>query len=83
MPCGTNRVPPSKNAYILVYNPCETRNHGSWYPVGANAQRRDPASPSMVFTDISRLVRPSRVAVVGASDRPGSLGYSTYNNVQE
>jgi len=36
----------------------------------------------MAFTDISRLVRPSRVAVVGASDRPGSLGYSTYHNVR-
>ncbi|HEX4657237.1 MAG TPA: acetate--CoA ligase family protein [Streptosporangiaceae bacterium] len=33
------------------------------------------------FADISRLVRPHRVAVVGASDRPGSLGYSTYRNV--
>ena len=36
----------------------------------------------MAFADISRLVRPNRVAVVGASDRPGSLGYSTYNNVR-
>jgi acetate---CoA ligase (ADP-forming) len=34
------------------------------------------------FADISRLVRPHRVAVVGASGRPGSLGYSTYNNVR-
>ncbi|GAF47585.1 putative acetyl-CoA synthetase [Rhodococcus wratislaviensis NBRC 100605] len=34
------------------------------------------------FADISRLVRPNRVAVVGASDRLGSLGYSTYNNVR-
>src|SRR6202011_5854592 len=34
------------------------------------------------FADISRLVRPNRVAVVGASDRPGSLGCSTYNNVR-
>ena len=39
-------------------------------------------SPSSTFADISRLVRPHRVAVVGASDRPGSLGYSTYNNVR-
>jgi acyl-CoA synthetase (NDP forming) len=31
---------------------------------------------------ISRLVRPHRVAVVGASGRAGSLGYSTYNNVR-
>jgi acetate---CoA ligase (ADP-forming) len=38
-------------------------------------------SPS-TFADIARLVRPSRVAVVGASDRPGSLGYSTYHNVR-
>jgi acyl-CoA synthetase (NDP forming) len=37
---------------------------------------------SRTFADISRLVRPNRVAVVGASDRPGSLGYSTYNNVR-
>src|SRR6202007_459950 len=37
---------------------------------------------SMAFTDITGLVRPSRVAVVGASDRPGSLGYSTYHNVR-
>ena len=44
--------------------------------------RRDPVSPSVAFTDISRLVRPNRVAVVGASDRPGSLGYSTYYNVR-
>src|SRR5690348_5347685 len=51
-------------------------------PVGANALRRDPVNPSVAFTDISRLVRPSRVAVVGASDRPGSLGYSTYHNVR-
>jgi acyl-CoA synthetase (NDP forming) len=36
----------------------------------------------MPFADISRLVRPRRVAVVGASDRPGSLGYSTYHNVR-
>lgn len=34
------------------------------------------------FADISRLVRPRRVAVVGASDRPGSLGHSTYVNVR-
>src|SRR5579863_3292214 len=39
-------------------------------------------NPSSTFADISRLVRPHRVAVVGASDRPGSLGYSTYNNVR-
>ena len=39
-------------------------------------------SSSRTFADISRLVRPHRVAVVGASDRPGSLGYSTYNNVR-
>src|SRR5260370_4773564 len=36
----------------------------------------------MEFADISGLVRPNRVAVVGASDRPGSLGYSTYHNVR-
>ena len=34
------------------------------------------------FADISRLVRPNRVAVVGASDRPGSFGHSTYHNVR-
>ncbi|MFE5699593.1 acetate--CoA ligase family protein [Rhodococcus koreensis] len=34
------------------------------------------------FADISRLVRPTRVAVIGASDRVGSLGHSTYNNVR-
>src|SRR5487761_165045 len=39
-------------------------------------------SPPPTFADISRLVRPHRVAVVGASDRPGSLGYSTYDNVR-
>ena len=39
-------------------------------------------NPSMAFADISRLVHPNRVAVVGASDRPGSLGYSTYHNVR-
>jgi len=39
-------------------------------------------SPSPAFADISRLVRPHRVAVVGASDRPGSLRYSTYYNVR-
>jgi acyl-CoA synthetase (NDP forming) len=39
-------------------------------------------SPSMDFADISALVRPGRVVVVGASDRPGSLGYSTYRNVR-
>jgi acyl-CoA synthetase (NDP forming) len=36
----------------------------------------------MPFADISGLVRPNRVAVVGASDRAGSLGYSTYRNVR-
>jgi acetate---CoA ligase (ADP-forming) len=50
--------------------------------MGADAFRRDPMSPSMDFADISALVRPSRVVVVGASDRPGSLGYSTYRNVR-
>jgi acetate---CoA ligase (ADP-forming) len=39
-------------------------------------------SSSGTFADISRLVRPNRVAVVGASSRPGSLGFSTYNNVR-
>ena len=39
-------------------------------------------STSTTFADLSRLVRPNRVAVVGASDRPGSLGYSTFNNVR-
>jgi acyl-CoA synthetase (NDP forming) len=39
-------------------------------------------SPSQPFADISGLVRPNRVAVVGASDRAGSLGYSTYDNVR-
>src|SRR6266436_3535338 len=39
-------------------------------------------SPSRTFADISHLVRPNRVAVMGASDRPGSFGYSTYNNVR-
>src|SRR5580692_6328234 len=43
---------------------------------------RGSVSPPMAFADISRLVRPHRVAVVGASDRPGSLGYSTYHNVR-
>ena len=47
-------------------------SHGSRYLVRADA----------AFADISRLVRPNRVAVVGASDRPGSLGYSTYRNVR-
>src|SRR6266704_4570873 len=36
--------------------------------------RRGAVSPPTAFADISRLVRPNRVAVVGASDRPGSLG---------
>jgi acyl-CoA synthetase (NDP forming) len=35
------------------------------------------------FADISRLVRPNRVAVVGASDRTGSFGRSTYVNVRD
>jgi acyl-CoA synthetase (NDP forming) len=35
------------------------------------------------FADISRLVRPQRVAVVGASGRVGSLGHSTYLNVRD
>src|SRR5258706_12303103 len=50
----------------------------------AATARRGPGrvSPPMAFADISRLVRPHRVAVVGASDRPGSLGYSTYHNVR-
>jgi acetate---CoA ligase (ADP-forming) len=43
---------------------------------------RGSTSPPMTFADISRLVRPHRVAVVGASDRPGSLGHSTYHNVR-
>lgn len=46
------------------------------------APDRGSVSPSIAFADISRLVRPHRVAVVGASDRPGSLGYSTYHNVR-
>jgi acyl-CoA synthetase (NDP forming) len=37
---------------------------------------------SFSFADIAALVRPTRVAVVGASDRPGSLGRSTYTNVR-
>src|ERR1700721_1614041 len=45
-------------------------------------QQRGPMSSSRTFADISRLVRPHRVAVMGAADRPGSLGYSTYNNVR-
>jgi acyl-CoA synthetase (NDP forming) len=36
----------------------------------------------MEFADLELFVRPRRVAVVGASDKPGSLGYSTYNNVR-
>jgi acyl-CoA synthetase (NDP forming) len=40
-----------------------------------------PITP-VAFADLSALVRPDRVAVVGASDRPGSLGYSTYDNVR-
>jgi acetate---CoA ligase (ADP-forming) len=43
---------------------------------------RGSMNPPMAFADISRLVRPRRVAVVGASGRPGSLGYSTYHNVR-
>jgi len=39
--------------------------------------------PPAAFADISRLVRPHRVAVVGASGRAGSLGYSTYHNVRD
>jgi acetate---CoA ligase (ADP-forming) len=46
------------------------------------AHDRGSASPPTDFADISRLVRPHRVAVVGASGRPGSLGYSTYHNVR-
>ena len=46
------------------------------------AHDRGSVSPPVAFADISRLVRPHRVAVVGASDRPGSLGYSTYHNVR-
>ena len=46
------------------------------------AHDRGSVSPPIAFADISRLVRPRRVAVVGASDRPGSLGYSTYHNVR-
>ena len=34
------------------------------------------------FADLTRLVNPQRVAVVGASDRAGSMGFSTYNNVR-
>jgi acyl-CoA synthetase (NDP forming) len=37
---------------------------------------------SAQFADLTRLVNPRRVAVVGASDRVGSLGFSTYNNVR-
>jgi acyl-CoA synthetase (NDP forming) len=37
---------------------------------------------SFSFAEISALVRPARVAVVGASERPGSLGHSTYDNVR-
>jgi acetate---CoA ligase (ADP-forming) len=44
---------------------------------------RGPADPPAAFADISRLVRPRRVAVVGASGRAGSLGYSTYHNVRD
>ena len=44
------------------------------------AHDRGPASAPADFADISRLVRPHRVAVVGASGRAGSLGYSTYHN---
>ncbi len=34
------------------------------------------------FADLTRLVNPRRVAVVGASDHVGSMGFSTYNNVR-
>ena len=44
---------------------------------------RGTADPPAAFADISRLVRPRRVAVVGASGRAGSLGYSTYHNVRD
>ena len=49
---------------------------------GSKRVAAGPVSPSIAFTDISRLVRPRRVAVVGASDRPGSLGHSTSHNVR-
>jgi acetate---CoA ligase (ADP-forming) len=34
------------------------------------------------FADVSALVRPKSVAVVGASDRPGSLGNLAYRNIR-
>jgi acetate---CoA ligase (ADP-forming) len=37
---------------------------------------------SAQFADLTRLVNPRRVAVVGTSDRAGSMGFSTYNNVR-
>jgi acyl-CoA synthetase (NDP forming) len=51
-------------------------------PSTANHERGS-AGPPAAFADISRLVRPHRVAVVGASGRAGSLGYSTYHNVRD
>ena len=51
-------------------------------PSTASDERGSAGRPA-AFADISRLVRPHRVAVVGASGRAGSLGYSTYHNVRD
>ncbi|UWP79747.1 acetate--CoA ligase family protein [Dactylosporangium fulvum] len=41
------------------------------------------ADATFHYADIETLVRPRRVAVVGASNRPGSMGNSTYVNVRK
>ncbi|MDI9915367.1 acetate--CoA ligase family protein [Rhodococcus sp. IEGM 1379] len=38
---------------------------------------------SIVFPDLSYLVRPRSIAVVGASDKPGSIGYWVLHNLVE
>jgi acyl-CoA synthetase (NDP forming) len=43
---------------------------------------RGAVAVSAQSADLTRLVNPRRVAVVGASDRAGSMGFSTYNNVR-
>ena len=43
----------------------------------------DRGQSASLFADLTALLRPSRVAVVGASEKPGSMGNSTYLNVRD
>jgi acyl-CoA synthetase (NDP forming) len=58
------------------------QRRGAEQAADERSREEDYRMSTYEFADLSRLVRPRRVAVVGASDKPGSLGHSTYHNVR-